>query len=123
MLFKPPWGILFKWLGGYPVDRTSHHNLVDNIVRIFDQHDQFAISIAPEGTRKKVTAFKTGFYFIAKKADIPIILTKFDAGNKLISFSPPFYPKKDSDADIRQIESYFSGVEGIRRKKSFVANR
>jgi 1-acyl-sn-glycerol-3-phosphate acyltransferase len=122
VLSKPPLGVLFRWLGGYPVDRSSHHNLVDTIVKIFDSHETFAISIAPEGTRKKVTSLKTGFYYIARKAQIPIILTKFDAGNKIISFSEPFYPTSDDERDLRFIEQYFSGVVGIRPEKSFYAD-
>lgn len=122
ILFRPPWGFLFRWLGGYPVDRSQHHQLVDSIVDIFDQRESFAITIAPEGTRRKVRSLKTGFYYIAKKAAIPIILTKFDAANKHISFSEPFYPTANTEEDLRYIEHYFSGVLGINPQKSFFAD-
>src|SRR5690606_22564644 len=61
-LFKPPFGWLFRWLGGYPVDRTSSHNLVDQVVKIFHGHDEFVLALSPEGTRQRVDKLKTGFY-------------------------------------------------------------
>ena len=122
-LFKPPWGSIFRWLGGYPVDRSKHNHLVDTIVDIFNAHEKFAISIAPEGTRKKVKHFKTGFYYISKKGNIPIILTKFDAASKTVDFSAPFYPGIDEEKDLHYIESYFDGVQGINPEKSFYLNK
>lgn len=108
-------------LGGYPVDRSKHGNQVDAIVDLYNKHETFCVTMAPEGTRKKVEHFRTGFYFIAKKADIPIILTKFDAKEKLVTFSGPFYPTDDFETDIRYIERYFCHVEGIVPENSFTS--
>ena len=96
-LFIPPFGWLFRWLGGYPVDRRKRTNLVDSVVDIFNQHDEFVISIAPEGTRKKVDALRTGFYYIARKAGIPILLCSFNYQIRTVLFGPLFYPGPDPE--------------------------
>ena len=66
-LFRPPFGWLFRRLGGYSVDRSKSQDVVEQVAHIFDQHDDFVLALAPEGTRKKVGKLKTGFYYIAKK--------------------------------------------------------
>ncbi len=70
-LFNGPFGFFFRWLGGAPVDRSSNNNAVDAIVAIFNSRERFILGLSPEGTRKKVTSFKTGFYYIAKGAKVP----------------------------------------------------
>ena len=94
-LFRFPYGFLFRKLGGYPVERTQKNNLVDAVIDIFDAHDEFSIALAPEGTRKKVERLKTGFYHIARKANIPIILVAFDFDSKTIIAREPFYTTDD----------------------------
>lgn len=111
-LFKPPLGWLFRALGGYPVDRTKSNNLVDAVVDIFDKHERFCIALAPEGTRKKVARFKTGFYHIAKKADIPIVMVGFDYARKSILINEPFYTSEDSEQDIEQITGWYRNIKG-----------
>ena len=73
-LFNPLTGWIFKALGGYPVIRKNNEKQVDAIARLFKDKDEFRIAIAPEGTRKKVKKWKTGFYYIAKKANVPIVM-------------------------------------------------
>src|SRR6187402_3414771 len=63
-LFKPPFGWFFRSLGGYPVNRSGHHDVVHQVIDIFNSHDDFILALAPEGTRKKVEKLRTGFYFI-----------------------------------------------------------
>lgn len=70
-LFKGPFGGLFRWLGGYPVDRSKNNNFVDTVIDIFKREEKFSTAIAPEGTRKKVDQLKTGFYYIAKGRVFP----------------------------------------------------
>lgn len=113
-LFKPPLGWVMRWLGGYPVDRSKHTKLVDQVITLFNQKEEFAVSLAPEGTRKKVTEFRSGFYYIARGARVPIICVKMDYGNKKLIFSPPFYPTHDAQWDLNQLWNHFIGVRGKR---------
>jgi 1-acyl-sn-glycerol-3-phosphate acyltransferase len=111
-LFFFPIGIIMRGLGGYPVDRTKHNNLVDACVDIFKKDDNFKLCITPEGTRTKVDKLKTGFYHIAVKAGVPIICCKFDWGHRTTGFSEPFYPTGDYNADLPKILAYFKDVKG-----------
>jgi len=118
-LFKWPLGPIMNYLGGIPVNRKSSKNFVDQIVAAYDSRKKMAVGIAPEGKRAKVEKLKTGFYYIAKKAKIPIILVQFDYGNKRVVFEEPFYPTENSEADFDYIESYFKGIVGKIPSKSY----
>jgi 1-acyl-sn-glycerol-3-phosphate acyltransferase len=111
-LFKFPYGFIFRALGGYPVDRSKGNNLVDAVVEIFDEHDKFACAIAPEGTRSKVTRLKTGFYFIAKKAGIPIIPVGFGYNNKTITIGEPMWPTDNFESDFVQLFKFYDNIKG-----------
>lgn len=110
-LFTPPFGWIFRKLGGIPVDRSSNHNLVDAVADLFDKHDSFAIAIAPEGTRKKVEKLRTGFYFIAAKARVPIIMVGLDYKNKTCRFSEPLYTSEQTK-DFEAIYDFYRTIEG-----------
>ena len=112
-LFKWPYAWFFKWLGGIPVDRKKSTNFVDNMVRLYGQYDKLAFALAPEGTRKRVQKFKSGFYYIAHKAQVPIILVKFDFRNKVVDFSEPFYTTGVYADDMKFIIGHFKGTEGV----------
>lgn len=111
-LFDGPFGFLFRALGGYPVDRSKNTNLVDSIVQIFDAKDAFAIVLAPEGTRRKVDKFKTGFYHIAHNAKVPLILMRINFGEKQMEFSEPYYTTDDKDGDLERIWNHYVGIKG-----------
>ncbi len=111
-LFKWPHGFLFRWLGGIPVDRSKNNNYVDAVVDTINKYQNLSIAIAPEGTRKKVDKLKSGFYWIAHKANIPLILVKFDFGNKEVNFSEPFYTSGDYEKDLLFFNNHFKGVKG-----------
>jgi len=113
-LFKAPHGFIFRALGGIPVDRSSSRNMVEKIAETIQRSDEFILAIAPEGTRKKVTHWKTGFYYIAREADIPIIMAAMDYEHKEVRFSDPFYPTTDADADLVSIRAYFDLARGIK---------
>jgi 1-acyl-sn-glycerol-3-phosphate acyltransferase len=112
-LFVPPFSWILRALGGYPVDRSKNNNTVDQVVDIFNQKKSFHIALSPEGTRKKVSRLKTGFYHIAKKANIPIILVGFDVGAKKVIFLDPFYLTDDEKADKQKIVAFFKGLKGF----------
>jgi 1-acyl-sn-glycerol-3-phosphate acyltransferase len=111
-LFKPPFGWLFRAMGGYPVDRSKHNDLVQQVVDIFNAHDQFIVAIAPEGTRQKVDKLKTGFYYMAKKAAIPIIPCGFDFATRTIVIGAPFYPSDNVEDDMNQLLSFYRNIKG-----------
>lgn len=112
-LFKPPFGFIFRALGGIPVDRSRSSNLVDQVVNEAKRRKKFGLAVAPEGTRKKVDQWRTGFYFIAVKAGIPIIPVQFDWEKRVIRFLEPFYPTGDLVGDLPVIQSKFAH---LRRK-------
>jgi 1-acyl-sn-glycerol-3-phosphate acyltransferase len=116
-LFNPPFGGLMRWLGGVPVDRTKRNNAVEQVIELYDAHEDFAIALAPEGTRRKVSEFKTGFYYIAKGAGIPIICVQFDYKHRCVLYGKPFYTSNDAEEDLRKLWSYFAGVEGKRAEQ------
>ncbi len=119
-LFRPPFGALFRWLGGYPVDRSKRSNFVDAVVDTFHEDKNFSLCIAPEGTRSRVEKLKTGFYYIAKGAGVPILLCKFDYANKVVGLSAPFYPTDDANADFAFIDNYFRGVKGKNPESGYL---
>ena len=111
-LFKGPFGWLFKSLGGSPVERRRNENQVESISRLFKDKEVFRIAMSPEGTRKKVDTWRTGFYYIAKTANVPIVMFTLDFENKENKFSEPFFPTDDKEADFKFMRAYFKDVKG-----------
>ena len=111
-LFKPPFGFIFYWLNGYPVERDKSTNFVDAVVKAYNSKESFVVQIAPEGTRKKVDKLKTGFYYIALKAKIPIMMVRFDWEKRIVAFSDMFYPSGDKEKDFEFIKAYFKDTRG-----------
>ena len=111
-LFKAPHGWYFRWMGGAPIDRTKSTDFVTATAKIFDEKDVFRLALAPEGTRKKVQKLKTGFYYIAKAADVPILMVAFDFENKQVKIAEPITTSDDVEADFEKINVFFKGVKG-----------
>ena len=111
-LFTPFTGWFFKQLGGMPLNRKKNEQVVDAIARMYGEEAIFRMAIAPEGTRKKVEEWKTGFYHIAKKAEVPILPIAFDWGNRKMIFHPLFHPTADREKDFAYLKSLFDGVVG-----------
>ena len=111
-LFKAPFGFIFRWLGGVPVDRFHNSNLVDEVVRLFNSKEEFIIALSPEGTRKKVDRLRTGFYHIAKNAAVPIVMLALDFEHKQLVFAEPFFTGDDEAADFKHILQFFGPVKG-----------
>lgn len=118
-LFRFPFGFYFRWMGGAPIDRTGNLNKVDAIVNVFEKHKEFRLAIAPEGTRKKVNELKSGFYYIAVKANVPIIPVSFDFGRKTVSIGKPFFPTANYEDDLKILLKHFKGVFGKIPEKGF----
>ena len=111
-LFDSLFGFYFKYMGGEPLDRTGSLNKVDAIAKIFERKETFKLGISPEGTRKKVTELKSGFYFISLKANVPIIPVAFNYGEKSVRFGKPFYPTGNYPNDLKILEQHFEFVKG-----------
>jgi len=111
-LFKWPYGWIFRALGGIPVDRKRRTNFVDSMTELYNKYDRLSFAIAPEGTRKKVDRWKTGFYYIALNAKIPIIPVKFDYKNMEVHYGDPFWPTGNIDEDMKFFAKHFMGTVG-----------
>jgi len=111
-LFDGPLGFFFRWVGGIPVDRFSKHNVVDQVVDILNNESQMMIALSPEGTRNKVDHLRTGFYHIAKKAGIPIVMIGFDFKHRRIIVGEPFYTSDCEKIDFDLILNFFAPIQG-----------
>lgn len=111
-LFRAPFGFLFRKLGGVPVERSANNRVVDQAVSLFNSRDSFILVLSPEGTRKKVARLRTGFYHIAKEANVPLVMAALDFENKEVSFSAPFFTTFDERADFEKIYRFYAPVNG-----------
>jgi len=109
-LFRWPLGVFMRWLGGVPVERTVSKDRVAETIAAFDSAERLILAVAPEGTRKPVRNWRTGFYHVAHGAHVPIVPVAFDYGRKVVRLFPPFWTTGDADGDIRQIKSLYAGV-------------
>ncbi|MBT3789663.1 MAG: glycerol acyltransferase [Alphaproteobacteria bacterium] len=111
-LFLGPMRPLMRWLGGIPVFRTEPSELVDDVVEFLKHQDKAVIGITPEGTRGRVTKWKTGFYRIAHALELPIVLAYLDYDNKIGGVGPIIYPEGDFEADMARIKNFYRTVNG-----------
>jgi len=111
-LFVFPLGWLFRLLGGAPIDRHTKENKVSAIAKLFSEKDEFRMTMSPEGTRKKVEKWRTGFYYIAKEAKVPIIMFTLDFENKQNKISEPFYPTDNIEKDFEFMHAFYKDVKG-----------
>jgi 1-acyl-sn-glycerol-3-phosphate acyltransferase len=111
-LFKPPFGGFLRWLGGIPVERGGGHSFVDQMVTLINHRERIVLAIAPEGTRGKTTYWKTGFYYIAVGAQIPIALAYLDYGRKRAGVGIHFMPTGDIERDFAVIRAFYQDIKG-----------
>ena len=115
-VFRGPLAPVLRWMGGIPVDRSSPHGVVAEAVRAFAGVDRRVLAIAPEGTRKRVARFRSGFLHIAREAQVPILLATLDYGARTVRLGPAFEPGPDIERECRRVEAFFAGVEGKRKR-------
>lgn len=120
-LFKRPFGPVMRWLGGIPVDRSKSNNVVEQTIAVFNEHENLVIVVPPEGTRNKVSYWKTGFYHIAHGANVPIVLGYIDFQRKAGGIGPVVIPSGDIETDMYTICSFYAGVIGKYPEKSSLA--
>lgn len=114
-LFKWPLGSMMRWLGGVPVDRRTARGVVEETVNLFSSTDQMILGVSPEGTRSTVDRWKTGFYYVALEAKIPIVPVAFDYPRRIIHFGERLDPTGDIKGDFGVLEAFFFGIKGRRR--------
>lgn len=107
-----PLGYLMRALGGIPVERSKKSSLTDQIAQQANQREEFHLCITPEGTRKRVSEWKRGFYYIALKAKLPIMLYALDYEQKVIRCSKSIIPTGDIDKQMVEIKEYYRHVKG-----------
>lgn len=111
-LFKPPWGGFMRFLGGVPVKRGGGANSVDAVVAEFKARDRFVIGILPEGTRRQVSEWKSGFYHMAQGANVPIVFGFVDYRRKVAGVGGVLSPSGDYEADLKTIKEFYATVTG-----------
>jgi 1-acyl-sn-glycerol-3-phosphate acyltransferase len=121
-LFAFPFGPVMRWLGGIAADRSRSGNLVAASAAALQAADgPVQLVVPPEGTRGRTTHWKTGFYYIALEASVPIVLAYMDYSRKVSGLGPVFTPTGDVDADMAEIKRFYSGIKG-RHPQQFEAS-
>jgi 1-acyl-sn-glycerol-3-phosphate acyltransferase len=112
-LFRFPFGPVMRWLGGIAVDRSKRNDLVAASAQaIRDADGPVQLVVPPEGTRGRTRHWKTGFYFIAQQAGVPIVLAFMDYERKVAGLGPEFVPTGDVERDMDEIKRFYAGVKG-----------
>lgn len=111
-LFRWPFGNMMKWLGGFPVDRENPEGLVDQIATRFRDAEKFVVAITPSGTRSNREYWKSGFYRIAMRAQVPILCGYMDYGRKEARIGLSFLPTGNMKEDMDRIRQFYSGIRG-----------
>jgi 1-acyl-sn-glycerol-3-phosphate acyltransferase len=113
-LFRWPFGIVMRWLGGVPVNRSRPSNVVEQVIHYFRSRPAMILALSPEGTRKKLPAWRTGFYNIAKGAGVPIMPVAFDYPRRRIVLLPPMFTSDDQQADFARLGANFTAQMAYR---------
>lgn len=111
-IFRGPGGGFFKWLGGIPVDRSAATGMVAQVADVFKQRDTLAIAIPPAGTRRYTEGWKTGFYYIAHQANVPIVMSYLDWSRKVAGYGPALHPTGDIEADFEIFREFYKDKIG-----------
>lgn len=120
-LFRWPFGGLFKFLGGIPINRSQSGDVVAQSVQAFKDRTKMVMVIAPEGTRKKTMHWKTGFYYIAQGANIPIVLSFLDYFRKTGGFGPTLIQTGNIEHDMKTIRNFYENITGKISDQSTLA--
>ena len=117
-LFRGLAGLVMRWLGGIPVNRDKPGGLVGQMITAFGRQPELVLAIPPEGTRSRVSEWKTGFYYIAQRAGVPVLPVYVDGARKVVGIAPLFYPTGDLEGDLLKIRAIYAGKQGIRAELS-----
>jgi 1-acyl-sn-glycerol-3-phosphate acyltransferase len=111
-LFPFGFGAVMRWLGGIAVDRSRAGNLVEATVDAFNRSERLMVMVPPEGSRGKVRRWKTGFYYIAHGAGVPLVFCHLDFKDKVGGVGELFYPSGDIESDMKLIKTYYARFTG-----------
>jgi 1-acyl-sn-glycerol-3-phosphate acyltransferase len=106
-LFRWPFGVFMRALGGIPVDRKAATGFVSEVARVLREADRMTVVLAPEGTRRRIAQWKSGFYRIAVEAGAPILPVGFDYSRKVVFFAPLLHPTGDYDVDLPRLRAHY----------------
>jgi len=118
-LFRGPGGPLLRLMGGIPVDRGSSHGVVEQAAASFASRPALVLGVAPEGTRRKVERWKTGFYHIARIAGVPVVPAGLDWGTRTVRVGPPVAVTDDEAGDIERLMIFFRRMHGRHPELAF----
>ncbi len=113
-IFRGPLGRLWRAMGGIPVDRSAGQGIVEQVLDEMNARDRFILGLSPEGTRRKVDRWKTGFYRIARGAGVPILMVYLDFERRVVGLGDLFEPTGDLEGDIERMRAYFARFPGKR---------
>lgn len=111
-IFRGPWESFFKWLGGIPVDRSAAKGMTAQVAEVFKTREKLAVAIPPEGTRRLTPGWKTGFYYIALQAEVPIVMSYLDYSKRRAGFGPMVHPSGDIEADFEIFREFYKDKIG-----------
>jgi 1-acyl-sn-glycerol-3-phosphate acyltransferase len=111
-LFRGPTGWFLKWMGGISVDRRSANNVVAELAQVFEERETIALGLAPEGSRARREYWKSGFYQIARAANVPIALGFLDYGRREGGFGGLLWPSDDLSHDMDIIRAFYADKSG-----------
>ncbi|MGH7537456.1 MAG: lysophospholipid acyltransferase family protein [Gemmatimonadales bacterium] len=109
-LFRWPVGPVLRWLGGIPIDRSAPQDVVAQMVSVFERYERFLLTITPEGTRRRTSHWKSGFYRIASAARVPLVPVGFDYAHRECRFGPALEPSGNAEADLVKLRAFYSGI-------------
>jgi 1-acyl-sn-glycerol-3-phosphate acyltransferase len=110
ILFAWPWGWFFRAVGGFPVDRSGNTGFSQQMSARFVNDSRLIFVVAPEGTRSHSDHVRSSFYYVAKAANVPILLATFDFARKRVLVTEIFWPSDDADADLARIDAYYRSL-------------
>jgi 1-acyl-sn-glycerol-3-phosphate acyltransferase len=117
-LFRWPFTGFMSWLGGIPVNRSLSTNFVEQVVSHFQQQDQLIVAIAPEGTRQRPEYWRSGFYYIALQAEVPVVLGFLDYQKKVGGIGALLHPSGNIEEDMKMVRAFYADVHGKYPEKS-----
>jgi 1-acyl-sn-glycerol-3-phosphate acyltransferase len=113
-LFRGPLGALLRALGGHPVRRDVHSHMVSQVAELVARRERIVLALAPEGTRRRVEHWRSGFYYMAREAHLPVVPAYLDTRTRTVGLGPPVYLSGDIQADMAVLRAFYAGKQGLR---------